>query len=302
MKNLEIRKENINKIKKGFSVAALSLITAISFSTKASAHEVTAQDIVNTMINGDPITTELEPQELDELIDEAEVAIIKAGSSLLPKELDEIYSRIETKKEQENDKEKVAILCDYFLYDGTASAMTYPESLQFERVCEVTCGSLMDEGKTSIYSIYQSNMLGEDVYTELDVIIEQAEKNRDIKEGNVRISPPIETEGLSYFFRVAISSLKLSIADCRFSMISIARTSGSGKLSRSAKDLSLIQKISKLVLSRLRISSTSNLRQRPSGLSSDHILSMKSAGMNVAYGLEYGPQKSSASGLGYQSM
>ena len=188
MKNLEIRKENINKIKKGFSVAALSLITAISFSTKASAQETTVQDIVNTMINGDAITTELEPQELDKLIDEAETAIIKAGSSLLPKELDEIYSRIGTKKEQENDKEKVAILCDYFLYDGTASAMTYPESLQFERVCEVTCGSLMDEGKTEIYSIYQSNMLGEDVYTELDVIIEQAEKNRDIKEGNVRIA------------------------------------------------------------------------------------------------------------------
>ena len=61
---------------------------------------------------------------------------------------------------------------------------------------------------------------------------------------------------------VVISSLKLSMADWRFSMISADKISGSGKLSRSAKDLSLIQKISRLVLSRLRISSTPNLRQK----------------------------------------
>ena len=56
-------------------------------------------------------------------------------------------------------------------------------------------------------------------------------------------------------YSAAISSWELSIADCKFSIISAARTSGSGKLSKSARDLSLIQKISRLVLSRFRMSS-----------------------------------------------
>lgn len=48
-------------------------------------------------------------------------------------------------------------------------------------------------------------------------------------------------------------------------MMSSASSSGDGRLSRSASDLSFIQKMSRLVLSRFRISSTLNLRKRPSG-------------------------------------
>lgn len=52
-------------------------------------------------------------------------------------------------------------------------------------------------------------------------------------------------------------------------MISAANTSGSGRCSKSARDLSLIQKISRLDLSRSKISRAENFRQRPSGFSSD---------------------------------
>ena len=58
----------------------------------------------------------------------------------------------------------------------------------------------------------------------------------------------------SYCLRFNIISLKLSIPDCKFSMISSASTSGSGRLSRSVRLLSFIQVMSKLVLSRSTIS------------------------------------------------
>ena len=61
-------------------------------------------------------------------------------------------------------------------------------------------------------------------------------------------------------------------------MISAAKTTGAGRLSRSARD-SLIQKISMLVSSRGGMSfSTSNFRQRPSGFSGDHGLTVVSFG------------------------
>lgn len=56
-------------------------------------------------------------------------------------------------------------------------------------------------------------------------------------------------------FSVSIISLKLFNPDSKFSMISFAKISGSGRLSKSVKLLSLNQKISKLVLSLAMISS-----------------------------------------------
>lgn len=53
----------------------------------------------------------------------------------------------------------------------------------------------------------------------------------------------------------AMISRKFSSPASKFSTISTASSSGSGRLSRSAKDLSLIQVMSRLVLSRLIISS-----------------------------------------------
>ena len=55
--------------------------------------------------------------------------------------------------------------------------------------------------------------------------------------------------GYSSPFIVSIISLKLFSPASMFSIISFAKTSGSGKLSRSVRLLSLIQNISKLVLS-----------------------------------------------------
>jgi hypothetical protein len=58
----------------------------------------------------------------------------------------------------------------------------------------------------------------------------------------------------SFTFSLTIISLKLSNPASRFSIISAARSPGSGRLSRSARDLSLSQVISRLVLSRAIIS------------------------------------------------
>ncbi len=59
----------------------------------------------------------------------------------------------------------------------------------------------------------------------------------------------------SLWLMVSMIFLKLSSPASMFSMISLARISGSGRLSRSDKLLSLSQKISRLVLSRAMISS-----------------------------------------------
>ncbi len=60
----------------------------------------------------------------------------------------------------------------------------------------------------------------------------------------------------NYFpLMTTIISLKLSTADSRFSIMSLANKSGSGRLSRSARLLSFSQVISRLVLSRFTISS-----------------------------------------------
>ena len=56
-----------------------------------------------------------------------------------------------------------------------------------------------------------------------------------------------------HFPNFSIISLKLSSPASIFSIISVAKTSGSGRLSRSVKLLSLSQKISRLVLSRATI-------------------------------------------------
>jgi hypothetical protein len=53
----------------------------------------------------------------------------------------------------------------------------------------------------------------------------------------------------SYFFNCAIIALKPSSALSKFSTISSANTSGSGRLSKSASDLSFSQVMSKEVLS-----------------------------------------------------
>lgn len=53
--------------------------------------------------------------------------------------------------------------------------------------------------------------------------------------------------------------------------MSSARRSGSGRLSRSARAVSLIQNMSRLVPSRAKISSTLNFLQRPSGFCSDQV-------------------------------
>lgn len=64
------------------------------------------------------------------------------------------------------------------------------------------------------------------------------------------------TKCVGYFpFIVTIISSKLSIPALRFSMMSFANKSGSGKLSRSVRLLSFIQVMSKLVLSLSIISS-----------------------------------------------
>src|SRR3990170_6997209 len=60
-------------------------------------------------------------------------------------------------------------------------------------------------------------------------------------------------------------SLKFSSPASIFSMISEARVSGSGRLSKSARDLSFSHVMSRLVLSRLMISLYVNLLHRPSG-------------------------------------
>ena len=60
---------------------------------------------------------------------------------------------------------------------------------------------------------------------------------------------------VSYFAKVNIISLKLTSPASKFSTIDSANSSGSGRLSRSARDLSFIQVISRLVLSLAVISS-----------------------------------------------
>jgi hypothetical protein len=71
----------------------------------------------------------------------------------------------------------------------------------------------------------------------------------------------IINNGYSFAFSFTIISLKLSSPASRFSIISAAKSSGSGRLSRSARDLSFCQVISRLVLSREVISSIVNLNQ-----------------------------------------
>jgi len=72
----------------------------------------------------------------------------------------------------------------------------------------------------------------------------------------------------SFLFIVNIISLKLSKPASKFSIMSPAKTSGSGRLSRSASDLSFIQDISNEVLSLVIISSKENFRHLPSGFDS----------------------------------
>lgn len=62
-------------------------------------------------------------------------------------------------------------------------------------------------------------------------------------------------EDYHFLFKLAIIARKLSKPASKFSTISKANTSGSGRLSRSAKDLSFSQVMSKEVLSRAIISS-----------------------------------------------
>ncbi len=63
------------------------------------------------------------------------------------------------------------------------------------------------------------------------------------------------TNAKNQFFKLAIIARKLSKPASMFSTISKANSSGSGKLSKSANDLSFNQVISKLVLSLTIISS-----------------------------------------------
>ena len=59
----------------------------------------------------------------------------------------------------------------------------------------------------------------------------------------------------SFSLIVSIISLKLFNPDSKFSIISLAKISGSGRLSKSVRLLSLIQKMSRLVLSLAMMSS-----------------------------------------------
>lgn len=63
-------------------------------------------------------------------------------------------------------------------------------------------------------------------------------------------------------FNPAITALKRSSAPSKFSTISSANSSGSGRLSKSARDLSFIQVMSKEVLSLAMVSKAGRFRQR----------------------------------------
>jgi len=79
----------------------------------------------------------------------------------------------------------------------------------------------------------------------------------------IRPRPPPDTR--RYGFHSAAIEANCSIAACKSSAISCASTSGSGRLSASSRVLSLIQKMSRLSLSRFASSSYVNERHRPSG-------------------------------------
>ena len=83
----------------------------------------------------------------------------------------------------------------------------------------------------------------------------------------------VDTYFLYWLFLLsfACSAWNPSNALCKFSMMSSANTSGSGRLSRSARLLSFTQKMSRLFLSRFQISSALNFLHLPSGFSSDQV-------------------------------
>lgn len=185
MKNIRIIKETLRKIKgKGLAIvtAGIMMLSGQQVSAEGS-NKVTAQELVNAMITGNKITVEMPEEEVDKLERQAEEAIEKAGASLLPVELEEIYNSLKNLTGEKRTKQLaiVAGLCDTFLIDGTAELMTYPEAIQFAGVCEKVCGELIKDGNKAIYSIKQSEQLGEEIYTGLEDIIKQAQTNRELK-------------------------------------------------------------------------------------------------------------------------
>ena len=71
--------------------------------------------------------------------------------------------------------------CDDFINNGIANEMTYPESIQFDKVCDDVCKQLKRMGHEEIYSVSQSKLYGEDTYTSLDVIMQRSEEIKDSK-------------------------------------------------------------------------------------------------------------------------
>ena len=179
MKNLRMS-ENIKRFITMASAGVM--LVAGSMTVKAESKTATVDDVITAMQNGRKIEVEMTEDEIADLVEKAEKKIAK-NTDLLPSELSQAYEALDETKKSEKEKQLaiVTMACDDFINNGIANEMTYPESIQFDKVCDDVCKQLKRMGHEEIYSVSQSKLYGEDTYTSLDVIMQRSEEIKDSK-------------------------------------------------------------------------------------------------------------------------
>ena len=195
IKNIRVIKETLHKVK-GKVLALVTAGTMLLSGQHVSAEEkkVTSQDVVKAMITGDRISAEMTKEKAKQLEIQAEEAVRNAGASLLPYPIMERYNNLANLSGDQRREQLLVLagLCDAVLFDGSGNMMSYPEAIQLNTVCNKVCDELISMGETKVYSVIQSQKLGEDVQTSIPVIAKMAKENMNLKKDTYIIA--LETD------------------------------------------------------------------------------------------------------------
>ena len=186
MKNVDILKQIKSKV---LATGVAATLVASSSSVVASA-EVTAQDLMNDLINGKPIS--LTKDQVATYYEPIKQAVINNGANLLPEDVEKLYNKLKNNKSEnrELDQVELAMSVDYLL--DTNMCSSYPESLQLETVANYSCNELKKLGYDVIPSLFMTKQTKEQNLIKIDVIIKKAKDNRNQKEGSYIIINAID--------------------------------------------------------------------------------------------------------------
>lgn len=191
IKNIRVIGETLNNLKgKILAIAAVGTMLLSGQHVSAEEQKVTAQDVVNAMITGQSLSAEMTQEEAKQLEIKAEEAIRNAGANLLPYPIMERYNNLANLSGDKRREQLLVLagLCDAVLFDGSGNNMSYPEAIQLNTVCEKVCNELVSIGETKVYSVIQSEKLGEDIQTSISEIAKMAKENMNMKKSTCIIA------------------------------------------------------------------------------------------------------------------